>query len=488
MAKTVIEPKSQRDQESHASQATAEPQVSAEHGYDRAQCPESVTQKASRLWFMAKGTGTLTPDEAMLYPQFMAKSSRDVLLVSVSLLLVLGTFSCIRLFMRAQLTHEIPSTAFIVQLLNVVLTLALVTPLLRRNRVAAAWASLYLINTITIFVQIRLLENPGTVLYAVLLLLGLTVLTPFWFNLPLTAITVLFTSGIVLVVFSSVPPGAWLDVTPLFIGVVLGYALIGRMIRRATRDLATATVQMGRSAEHVVYLAQEVDNLRRQAVAIATLEHDIRQPIRSTEGYLQFLEAASGNGPNVSLITAARAANQRASRLICNLLEVARSNIQQSQHKMQNIQGADILASIQTMTPGLARYYDDPPIPVRFAIEGIPPTMILDAEQVQRAILNLLDNALAHTAPGGTITVHSQLDNGDWLIAVEDSGPGIPASIIQALNSSPASAPPVSIGPHFGLGLCQVYATAAHHGGRATIDSTPHGSTVQIRLPVAPEA
>ncbi|QLQ05538.1 MAG: ATP-binding protein [Anaerolineae bacterium] len=155
---------------------------------------------------------------------------------------------------------------------------------------------------------------------------------------------------------------------------------------------------------------------------------------------------------------------------------------------MQNIQGADILASIQTMTPGLARYYDDPPIPVTFAIEGIPPTMILDAEQVQRAILNLLDNALAHTAPGGTITVHSQLDNGDWLIAVEDSGPGIPASIIQALNSSPASAPPVSIGPHFGLGLCQVYATAAHHGGRATIDSTPHGSTVQIRLPVAPEA
>lgn len=233
-------------------------------------------------------------------------------------------------------------------------------------------------------------------------------------------------------------------------------------------------------------MAQQLDDLHRHVTTLATLEHDIRQPIHSIEGYLQFMQAAPNGIDTASLITAARAANQRANRLVSNLLEVARSSIQQSQHKVQTIQGADILTSIQAVTPGLARYYNEPPAAVTFAIDGTPPAVALDVEQLQRAIFNLLDNALAHTPSEGTITVHSRLDGGAWSIAVQDSGPGIPASILQALHSDPSSAPSTPSGPHLGLGLRQVYATAAAHGGTVTIDSTPHGSTVQMRLPVAP--
>jgi signal transduction histidine kinase len=378
-----------------------------------------------------------------------------------------------------------PFSSFIVHILNLVVSFGLALWFARQGKDKLAWVIFATITLSAVLVQIWMLKEPAVILFGLFLIIGPAMLLPFpTFSLLVLGLVVIVT--LISLSFAGALRPEWGDSVVLFAYTALGFGVVGAMVRRTIERLANVTVDMQEKAIEKTRLEQQLADLHHHVTTLATLEHDIRQPIHSIEGYLQFMQAAPNGIDTASLVTAARAANQRANRLVSNLLEVARSSIQQSQHKVQTIQGADILASIQAVTPGLARYYNEPPATVTFAIDGIPPAMALDVEQLQRAIFNLLDNALAHTPPEGAITVHSRLDGGDWSIAVQDTGPGIPTSVLQALHSDPSSGPPAPSGSHLGLGLRQVYATAAAHGGTVTIDSTPHGSTVQMRLPVVP--
>lgn len=425
--------------------------------------------------------------EAMrLYLDLMARFRHDLLVLMFVVMLPYGLFASLQ-YLTRMAHHEMPIASFIVHVLNLVVSFGLVLWFARQGKDKLAWIIFVTITLSAVLVQVWMLKEPAVILFGLFLIIGPAMLLPFLTFSLLVFGLVLIVSVISLSFVGALRP-EWSDSIVLFAYTALGFGVVGAMVRRTIERLANVTVDMQEKVIEKARLEQQLVDMHRHVVTIATLEHDIRQPIRSIEGYLQFMQAAPNGADNTSLVTAARAANQRANRLVSNLLEVARSSIQQTQHKVQPIQGADVLASIQAVTPGLARYYSDPPAKVTFTIDGTPPSMALDAEQLQRAILNLLDNALAHTPPGGAITVHSGLNGGDWLIAVQDSGPGIPASVLQALQNDAPPPADGTRGPHLGLGLRQVYATAEAHGGTVTIDTTPHGSTVEIRLPVAPAA
>jgi two-component system OmpR family sensor kinase len=95
-----------------------------------------------------------------------------------------------------------------------------------------------------------------------------------------------------------------------------------------------------------------------------------------------------------------------------------------------------------------------------------------------RAILaSALDNALRYTPPGGRVTVHLALDQGDTLIEVIDTGPGIPAHDMDKIfepfyRSSQAS------GQGSGLGLAIAKDAARRLGGVVSIGSAPGGAGV----------
>jgi len=104
----------------------------------------------------------------------------------------------------------------------------------------------------------------------------------------------------------------------------------------------------------------------------------------------------------------------------------------------------------------------------------------LDAEQVRRALINLIDNALAATEAPGTVRVSAQRDDGRVAIRVADTGRGIPAEARDKLFL-----------PHFstkgrgtGLGLAIVYRIVTeHHGTIRVEDNRPQGTVFTIELP-----
>ena len=137
----------------------------------------------------------------------------------------------------------------------------------------------------------------------------------------------------------------------------------------------------------------------------------------------------------------------------------------------------------QLVTDTLTLYngiFPDVQLDVRFA-DGIPPVR-LDAEQIRRVIINLVDNAIEATEQRGHIVIEAQLDatNGVARLIVADDGPGIPADEREKLFL-----------PYYstkrrgsGLGLAIVRRIIAEHGGSIDVgDNTPRGTRFTIELP-----
>jgi len=114
----------------------------------------------------------------------------------------------------------------------------------------------------------------------------------------------------------------------------------------------------------------------------------------------------------------------------------------------------------------------------------------LDVELFERAVANLVDNALKFCPPGSTVTLAAAARDGRVEVSVADDGPGIPAADLPQLfdrfyQSRPTVAPATAEGGR-GLGLAIVKRIAELHGGDAAVESVlGRGTRVVLTLPAA---
>jgi len=103
-----------------------------------------------------------------------------------------------------------------------------------------------------------------------------------------------------------------------------------------------------------------------------------------------------------------------------------------------------------------------------------------DEARVARAVHNLCRNAIEAMGQGGVLTLKSKIEGKALLIAVSDTGPGIPPAIEHRLFQSF-----VTLGKEggTGLGLAIVKKIVEEHGGTVSVKSSPRGATFELRLP-----
>jgi signal transduction histidine kinase len=112
-----------------------------------------------------------------------------------------------------------------------------------------------------------------------------------------------------------------------------------------------------------------------------------------------------------------------------------------------------------------------------------------DADRLTVALDALLENAVAHTEPGDRIEVSIRLEDGNAVIAVTDSGCGIPPDDLARIFGRFARAEPYRSreAGGLGLGLPIVQAIAeAHHGSVRVRSASGHGATFEIVVPAVP--
>ncbi|MCX6621185.1 MAG: HAMP domain-containing sensor histidine kinase, partial [Acidobacteria bacterium] len=105
------------------------------------------------------------------------------------------------------------------------------------------------------------------------------------------------------------------------------------------------------------------------------------------------------------------------------------------------------------------------------------------ASRIERVFVNLVANALEVMPEGGRLLILATAQNGTVFVDVEDTGPGVPGSIVDRLFQPFATAGKKN---GMGLGLALSRQTILDHGGDLWLDSRPGESArFRIRLPLS---
>lgn len=247
----------------------------------------------------------------------------------------------------------------------------------------------------------------------------------------------------------------------------------------------SGTLQDMLNALHASQVERE-EAMQKQREFVADASHELRTPLTSILANLELLEAQLGSANNYGeeqeLTASAVRSSQRMSRLVSDLLLLARNDAGQARPKVDLDLSEIALGAAREISPSLGRrtlHTDCSFTPVHG-----------NQDELHRLTLNLLDNAIRYTPDGAQISLTTswKREDGAAVLAVSDSGPGIPSELkdhvferfVRGASSSDTAA---SDGT--GLGLAMVKAIAASHGGTVVIEDSQElgGARLVVSLP-----
>jgi two-component system OmpR family sensor kinase len=217
--------------------------------------------------------------------------------------------------------------------------------------------------------------------------------------------------------------------------------------------------------------------LARQRRFVADASHELRTPLTSVLANLELL-AESLHGEQGEAAHSALRSSRRMRRLVADLLLLARSDVGRAVAR-EPVDLAQIALDAAAELGPLSSEHD-------LSIDAHPAVVEGDHDELLRLTLNLLENALRHTAPGTAIRASVSTEGQSALLVVEDDGPGVSPELAPTLFERFVRGAG-DRGGSFGLGLAIVRAVAVSHGGSVTLqDAVPHGARFVVRLPLAP--
>ena len=223
---------------------------------------------------------------------------------------------------------------------------------------------------------------------------------------------------------------------------------------------------------------------------LATLAHELRNPLAPIRTGLEILKKDAGNGPPSQR---ARAIIERQLvhmiRLIDDLLDISRISSGKIRLEKQRITlRAVVESAVETSRPGIEAGHH------QLVLQLPADEVELDGDltRLAQSVANLLNNAAKYTPSGGSIRLQAGRDGDHAVIEVQDSGVGIPAEMLDRVFQLFAQVGRTidrSQGG-LGIGLSLVRSLVELHGGTVTAQSegTGLGSTFTLRVPCLPTA
>lgn len=215
---------------------------------------------------------------------------------------------------------------------------------------------------------------------------------------------------------------------------------------------------------------------------IAEVSHELRTPLTAMRGNLELLQAGMADNPTLrdeALADMTQEVN-RLARMANDLLLLAQTEIGIALH-MQPVVLDDLLLEVYRELHPLATN-----VTLRVAVDeqaNVPG----DRDRIKQALLNLAANALQNTPSGGTVTLGLSTEGDCAVIAVRDTGPGIPADLLPHLFDRFYRGPKAQLRRTggAGLGLAIVKWVAEAHHGRVEVESARSaGSIFRLYLPM----
>lgn len=216
---------------------------------------------------------------------------------------------------------------------------------------------------------------------------------------------------------------------------------------------------------------------------VADAAHELRTPLTAVKLQLRILERSSSEEERSEAFVILNSGIDRASRLVSQLLALARVAPEASNLSMEKVSLNKLIAGIVAEQSGLAFAKG-----INLGIGDKESVSILGEQNALISMIsNLVDNAIRYTPPGGKIDVNIRHTQSSAIIEVADSGPGIPEKERERVfDRFFRGNHPDGIG--CGLGLAIVKSAVTRHHGCITFAKTSEskGLKVVIELPLTP--
>ncbi len=203
---------------------------------------------------------------------------------------------------------------------------------------------------------------------------------------------------------------------------------------------------------------------------LADASHELRTPVTTLLGNVEY---AARHGVDEELLADLRRDASRLARLVDDLLTVEREGGAEPQLAPVALERlvADLIEELDRDEDRIELVC---PEPVRVRVLG-------EEESLRRAVRNLIENALVHGPPRGTVTVAIHRTDAHAQLTVSDQGQGPDPAMHERMFERFWRGPDASERPGSGLGLSIVSAIVRRHGGKVAVE----GATFTVELPLA---
>ncbi|HLN87055.1 MAG TPA: ATP-binding protein, partial [Candidatus Limnocylindrales bacterium] len=229
---------------------------------------------------------------------------------------------------------------------------------------------------------------------------------------------------------------------------------------------------------------------------VANVSHELRTPLTAIRGYVETLlhMAPENVADRQQFLSIIERNSERLSRLTEDLLTL--SDLESGKIHL-SLQALKVQQLHQRVLEVVRDQAAKKAIEITEAVAADVPAILGDADRLQQLLINLVDNAIKYTPAGGTVSLSAaEAGNGHGEprqveIVVADTGAGIPEKDLPRLTERfyrVDKARSRDLGGT-GLGLAIVKHIVQAHGGELKIESIVNqGTTVRVRLPIAPPA
>jgi two-component system NtrC family sensor kinase len=230
---------------------------------------------------------------------------------------------------------------------------------------------------------------------------------------------------------------------------------------------------------HDISYLKEIDRLKSDFVN--TVSHDLRSPLTAILGYVELVgRVGPVNDQQQEFIQRAVASVKNITELITDLLHLGRVEL-----GLDEFEPVPLLPILRETLEGFQPLAHEKSQALHLDVLGSLPVVEGNPVRLRQVLDNLVGNAIKYTPAGGKVGLHAEVQGGQVILRVIDSGVGIPpeeqARVFDRFYR--ASNVPKET-PGTGLGLAITKQIVENHGGRIWVESSGGGTTFTVVLPV----
>jgi signal transduction histidine kinase len=226
------------------------------------------------------------------------------------------------------------------------------------------------------------------------------------------------------------------------------------------------------------------DSTSRERSLIADAAHELRTPLAAMRVNVEALKEQSTDEGQRELMGNLLRSNDRAARLVGQLLQLMRSDAVSGNNLPVMLSLDALVQDRLAMIEGLAsaRHVE---LELVCGDDRVPVPVLGERESLASMVDNLINNAIKYSPEGTTVTVHVARDGDHAVLSVADRGPGIPPPLRERVFDR-FFRNPEQTQSGSGLGLAIVKSVVDRHGGEVVLGEAAGGGLLAtVRLPLA---